>query len=134
MANIVLTNMTVSLNGAQLSGISKAELMVEADDVEITSFSSSGWRSRVGGLKAANVSLSLFDDFAAGALDATLWPLLNTIGTVVLTPNGTAVSASNPSYSFTALINSLPVGGQVGDIAVKEVTWPVSGAVTRATA
>lgn len=134
MANLVLTNMTVSLNGSQLSGLSKVELTVEGDDVETTSYSSSGWRTRVGGLKAANVSMSIFDDFGAGALDATLWPLLNTIGTVVVTPNGTAVGAANPSYSFTALINSLPVGGQVGDIAVKELSWPVSGAVTRATA
>jgi len=134
MANLVLTNMTVSLNGSQLSGLSKVELTVEGDDIETTSYSSSGWRTRVGGLKAANVSMSIFDDFGAGALDATLWPLLNTIGTLVITPNGTAVSATNPSYSCTALINSLPVGGQVGDIAVKELSWPVSGAVTRATA
>jgi hypothetical protein len=134
MANIVLTNMTVSLNGSQLSGISKAMLEVSADDVETTSFSSSGWRSRIGGLQAANLSLSLFDDFATGALDATLWPLLNSVGTVVLTPNGTAVSASNPKWTFNVLINSLPVGGQVGDIATKDLKWPVSGTVTRATA
>lgn len=135
MAKLVLTDVTVSVNGTTLStSVSKAELAIEADDVETTAFGGNGWRTRVGGLKAANLSLSFMQDYAAGSVDATLWPLLNTLGTVVITPNGTAVSATNPSFTCTALINSLTEGGQVGDLATFDVTWPVSGAVTRATA
>ena len=135
MAKLVLTDVSVTINGTSLStSVSKAEIAVESDDVETTSFGGSGWRTRVGGLKAANVSLSFMQDYAAASVDATLWPLLNTIGTVVITPAGTAVSATNPSFTFTCLINSLTEGGQVGDLATFDVTWPVSGAVTRATA
>lgn len=135
MAKLVLTDVTVSINGTALStSVSKAELSIEADDVETTAFGGNGWRTRVGGLKAANVSLTFMQDYAAGAVDATLWPLLNTIGTVVITPAGTAVSATNPSFTFNCLINSLTEGGQVGDLSTFDVTWPVTGAVTRATA
>lgn len=135
MAKLVLTDVNVTINGTSLStSVSKAELSIEADDVETTAFGGNGWRTRIGGLKAANISLSFMQDYAAASVDATLWPLLNTLGTIVITPNGTAVSATNPSFTCVALINGLTEGGQVGDLATFDVTWPVSGAVTRATA
>jgi hypothetical protein len=127
--------MNVTINGTALTtSVGKAELAVESDDVETTAFGGNGWRTRIGGLKAANVSLTFMQDYAAASVDATLWPLLNTLGTIVLTPAGTAVSATNPSFTFTCLINSITEGGQVGDLATFDVTWPISGAVTRATA
>jgi hypothetical protein len=136
VAKLVLTDVNVSVNGTALtSSIGNAELSIESDDVETTSFGSAGgWRTRIGGLKAANVSLTFMQDYAAGSVDATLFPLLNTIGTIVLTPAGTAVSATNPSFTFNCLINALTEGGQVGDLATFDVTWPVTGPVTRATA
>ena len=136
MAKLVLTDVTFTLNGVALtSSVGKAELSLEADDVETTSFGATGgYRTRVGGLKAANVSLTFMQDYAASSVDATLFPLLGSIGTVVITPAGTAVSATNPSFSFNCLINSLTEGGQVGDLATFDVTWPVTGVVTRATA
>lgn len=135
MAKLVLNDMNVTINGTALTtSVGKAELAVESDDVETTAFGGNGWRTRIGGLKAANVSLTFMQDYAAASVDATLWPLLNTLGTIVLTPAGTAVSATNPSFTFTCLINSITEGGQVGDLATFDVTWPISGAVTRATA
>lgn len=135
MAKLVLTDVTVSINGVALStSVKKAELAIEADDVETTAFGGSGWRSRVGGLKAAKVSLSFLQDYAASSVDATLYPLMGSIGTVVITPAGTAVSATNPSFTFNCLINAITEGGQVGDLATFDVTWPVTGAITRATA
>ena len=135
MAKLVLTDVTVTINGTALTtSVSNAELALEADDVETTAFGGNGWRTRIGGLKAANVSLTFMQDYAAASVDATLFPLLGSIGTVVITPAGTAVSATNPSFTFNCLINSLTEGGQVGDLATFDVTWPVTGAVTRATA
>jgi hypothetical protein len=60
--------------------------------------------------------------------------LLGTLGTVVITPTSTAVSATNPSYTATVLINAYGVSGQIGDLSTVSVTWPISGSVTRATA
>ena len=136
MAKLVLTNAVVKINGTDYStNVNQVEIAVTADEVDTTSFSATGWRTVTGGLKSGSVTLSFHNDYAAGALDSTLWPLLNTAATVVVLPNGTAVSASNPSYTFEALVNNLtPVSGAVGDLATQNVTWPISGAVTRATA
>lgn len=136
MAKLVLTNAVVKINGTDYStNVNQVEIAVTADEVDTTSFSATGWRTVTGGLKSGSVTLSFHNDYAAGALDSTLWPLLNTAATVVVLPNGTAVSSSNPSYTFEALVNNLtPVSGAVGDLAVQNLTWPISGAVTRATA
>jgi len=136
MAKLVLTNAVVKINSVDYSAnVNQVEIAVTADEVDTTAFSSTGWRTVTGGLKSGSVTLSFHNDYAAAGLDSALWPLLNTLATVVVLPNGTAATSSNPSYTFTALANNLnPISGAVGDLAVQNVTWPISGEVTRATA
>jgi hypothetical protein len=74
-------------------------------------------------------------DFGAGSVDAVLSPLLATLATVIIRPTSSAVSATNPSYTMTALVTQYsPFASSVGDIASLSVTFPISGTVTRATA
>jgi hypothetical protein len=136
MAKLVLTNAVVKINSVDYSAnVNQVEIAVTSDEVDTTAFSSTGWRTVTGGLKSGSVTLSFHNDYAAGALDGALWPLLNTLATVVVLPNGTAPAAGNPSFSFTALCNNLtPISGSVGDLATQNLTWPISGEVTRATA
>jgi hypothetical protein len=136
MAKFVADNYAITINGTNFStSLASVELSIEADDVETTAFGGSGYRTRVGGLKAANISLEFHQDFAAAALDSVLFPLLNTLATVVIIPAGTTVGASNPSYACTALVTQYnPYSSAVGDLATVSVSWPVSGTVTRATA
>jgi hypothetical protein len=136
MAKLVLTNAVVKINSVDYStNINQVEIAVTSDEVDTTAFSSTGWRTVTGGLKSGSVTLSFHNDFAAAAIDGVLWSALNTIATVVVLPNGTTVGTANPSYTFTALVNNLtPVSGSVGDLATQNLTWPVSGEVTRATA
>lgn len=135
MAVFVATDYKITLNGTNLStSLVQAELALESDEVETTTFGST-WRTKVGGLRTGSVTLQFNQDFAAGAVDATIFPLLNTIGTVVIVPTSSAVSATNPSYTANVLINSYtPFSSSVGDLATLSVTWPTSGTVTRATA
>jgi hypothetical protein len=136
MAKLVLTNAVVKINSVDYSAnVNQVEIAVTADEVDTTAFSSTGWRTVTGGLKSGSVTLSFHNDFAAGALDSALWPLFNTLATVVVLPNGTTAGTSNPSYTFTALVNNLtPISGSVGDLATQNLTWPVSSEITRATA
>jgi hypothetical protein len=136
MAKLVLTNAVVKINGTDYSSnVNQIEIAVTSDEVDTTSFSATGWRTVTGGLKSGSVTISLHTDFAAAGIDSALWPLLNTLATVVVLPNGTTVGTANPSYSFTALCNNLnPISGSVGDLATQNITWPISGEVTRATA
>lgn len=135
MAKFAATDYFVSINGTDFStNLNSVELSQEADDLETTAFGSS-WRTRIGGLKQASLTLNFMQDFGAGSVDATLNPLLGQIGTVVLKPTSGTVNSTNPTYTMTALVTQYsPFASSVGDIATLSVTWPVSGSVVRGTA
>jgi hypothetical protein len=114
--------------------VASVTLDITADEVETTAFGST-YRSRIGGLKDASVSLDFHQDFGAGAVDALLFPLLGSTVAVKIAPTSGTITATNPEYQFTALVTQYqPFAGAVGDLATLSVTWPVSGEVTRATA
>jgi hypothetical protein len=135
MAKFAATDYAITINGAAFStNLNSVELAQEADDLETTAFGQ-GWRTRIGGLKNATVTLNFMQDFGAASVDATLNPLLGAIATVVIKPTSGTASATNPSYTAECLVTQYsPFASSVGDIATLSVTWPVSGTVTRATA
>lgn len=135
MAKYVVTATDVTLNGTDISSAcARAELVINSAEVETTDFGSNGWTEVIGGLKSGSVTLDFHNDFGAGGVSALFQDLVGTIGTVTLTPNGTAVSATNPKYTAEVLVSSFtPVSGAVGDLATFSVTFPTSGAVTYAT-
>lgn len=135
MAKLVLTNVITTIGGVDYSAnINQVEINVSADSVETTAFGSQ-WRSEVSGLKSGTFTVAFHNDYAAAAIDGSLWALFGTLATVVVKPAGTAVGTANPSYTFVANVNNLtPISGSVGDLATQNVTWPISGEVTRATA
>jgi hypothetical protein len=135
MAKLVLTDVVTTIGGVDYSAnINQVEINVSADSVETTSFGSQ-WRQEVSGLKSGTFTVSLHNDYAASAIDGALWNLFGTLATVTVKPAGTAVSASNPAFSFVCNINNLtPVAGAVGDLASQNLTWAISGPVTRSTA
>ena len=48
-------------------------------------------------------------------------------------PVNTTVSASNPKYTFNALVAEWqPLSGAVGELAGVSATWPISGVITKA--
>lgn len=136
MAIFVATDFSVSINGstALASYLTQVELKTSATDVTTTAFGSS-WVTRVAGLKDGTLTLNFNQDYATTTVDATLWPLLGSNATVVIKPTSTAVGASNPAYTAVCLVTDLtPISGQIGDLATFSVTWPTTGAVSRATA
>lgn len=135
MAKFVSTDYKTTINGTDFSSsLSSVSLSIESDDVETTAFGGT-FRTRVGGLKTGSLTLDFFQDFGASSVDSTLFPLLNTLATVVVLPTSAAVSATNPSYTATCLVSQyMPISSAVGDIATLSVTWPTSGTVSRATA
>jgi len=135
MAKFAATDYFVSVAGTDFSqNLNSVELAIEADDLETTAFGQ-GFRTRIGGLKQASLTLNFMQDFGAGSVDAVLSPLLATLATVIIRPTSSLVSATNPSYTMTALVTQYsPFASSVGDIASLSVTFPISGTVTRATA
>ena len=135
MPKFAATDYSVTINGTNFSdSLNSVELAQEADNLETTAFGST-WRTRIGGLKQATLTLNFMQDTAAGSVDATLNPLLGSLATVVIKNTSATVSSTNPTYTMTALVTQYsPFASSVGDISTFSVTWPVSGTVTRATA
>lgn len=135
MAKMVFTTTYIALGGTDLSSYcNKAELSVEVEEKEVTTFGSGGNKEIIGGLKSGTLALEFKNDYAAGLLDAILWPLLGTVVTFELRPTSAAVGTSNPKWTGSVLINGLSAGGGVGDEATQSQSFPTTGAITRATA
>lgn len=133
MAKLVLTNSNVTLGGTDISSyVASVTLTISVNEVETTAFGS-GATTRVGGLQDNSVTLSLHQDFSA--IEGLVYPLIGSTTSLVIKPNGTAVGTANPSYTMTPLVTEwTPVNGAVGELATADITWPVSGTVTKATA
>jgi len=136
MARIVLTNAFISVGGVDLSDlVASVTLNKTFDVVETTAFSSTAAKTRVAGLEDNSITLEFHQDYATGEVEQTIYPLLGTAAAVIVKPNGSSTSAFNPSYTCSAIISEwTPINGSVGELATASVTWPVTGAITKAVA
>jgi hypothetical protein len=136
MARIVLTNAYISVGGVDLSDLVASVTLNETFDiVETTAFSSTAAKTRVAGLEDNSITLEFHQDYATGEVEQTIYPLLGTAAAVIVKPNGSSTSAFNPSYTCSAIISEwTPINGSVGELATASVTWPVTGAITKAVA
>ena len=146
MARLVLTNVEVTIGGVDLSNhIASVTLGSTYDVVETTAFAGvsgsagnvpNAAKTRVAGLVDNSVTLEFHQDFEAASVEATIYPLLGTVAAVTVQPvNAGTVSATNPLYSFSAVVSEwTPLNGAVGELATASVTWPITGAVTKTTA
>lgn len=134
MARIVLTDVGVVIGGVDLSDhVASVEISQNFDEVETTAFTDGG-RTRVAGLEDSSLTLSFHQDFADASVDATIAPLVGGTTSFNIGPLGTAVAAAGtaPRYTGTVLVTEWsPLNGAVGDLSTADVTWPVSGKITR---
>jgi hypothetical protein len=136
MARIVLTNAFISVGGVDLSDlVASVTLNSTFDVVETTAFTSTAAKTRVAGLADNSITLEFHQDYATNEVEQTIYPLLGQASTVIVKPNGSTTSAFNPSYTASAIISEwTPINGSVGELATASVTWPVTGAITKAVA
>ena len=136
MARIVLTDAFISVGGVDLSDrVASVTLSETFDIVETTAFSSTAAKTRVAGLEDNSITLEFHQDYATSEVEQTIYPLLGTAAAVIVKPNGSSTSAFNPSYTCSAIISEwTPINGSVGELATASVTWPVTGAITKAVA
>ena len=90
-------------------------------------------QSRKGGLKDWSIDITWNQDFASGAVDATLFPLVGTNPAVKLRPvASSSVGATNPSYEGTGFLGDYGFGGNVGDLLPATTRISAAGTLTRA--
>lgn len=133
MSTFALLNEYVEINSVDLSDhVRQATLALEASQLDSTAMGDD-WSEVTGGLKSGTITLEFLDDFAAGEVDDTLWPLFGTVTTFLVRPDAGAVSSTNPNYSGSLFIAQHNVGGSLNEMAGKSLTLPTSGTVSRAT-
>lgn len=101
------------------------------DELEVTAMGDTSHRFAAG-LQAATLSIDFFNDWDAGSVLATLNAAAGTtLAVSLITVKGTVVSASNPSYQFSILVNNLtPIGsGGVADEAMSSLSFTVNSAL-----
>ena len=135
MAVFLNNKVGVKVNSVDLSDHATAVTINRTfDELEVTAMGDSGHKI-VKGLEASSVTIDFLNDTAAANVLATLQAAWGTNVTVVfLQDKGTAVSATNPLYTMTCLVNNTTdINGAVADLSMQSVTWNVSGTITVAT-
>ena len=135
MAVFLSNNVGVKVNSVDLSDhVTSVVLNRNFDELEVTAMGDSGHKF-VKGLEASSVTIDFLNDTASANVLATLQAAWGTNVTIVLLQTkGTAVSATNPLYTMTCLINNTTdINGAVGDLSTQSLTFNVSGTIAVAT-
>ena len=112
--------------------VSAVTLTQTVDEIEVTSMGDLAHKFAAG-LQSANLTIDFFNDWAASQVMQTLNAAFGaTIAVSMITIKGTTVSAANPTYQFSILVNNLtPVGsGGVSDEASSSLSFTVNTTVT----
>ena len=125
----------LTVNAVDLSSLVSNVVINRAfDELETTALGDSGHRF-VKGLEASSISIDFFNDSASSKTLQTLQTNWGSNVTVTFKQVDAVVSATNPLYTMTCLINNTtPVNGAVGDLSTQSVTWNVSGTIAVTTA
>lgn len=126
MGKIVLKKPVIIIDGVDLTKRARSlTIDMPDDEVDLSTFGSQ-FKETGKGLSDASIVIDFLQDFAAGMVDATLWPLKENDETFVMAVKAfeTAASATNPQYKMTAnLFNYSPLAGAVGEAVSTEVTF-----------
>jgi hypothetical protein len=124
MAIYLSNNVVVTLNSVALSDhVTSATINRSFDELEVTAMGDTAHKF-VKGLEASTITLDFLSDTAAANVNATLQAAWGTTVALTLKQTSAAVSATNPLYSTTVLVNNTTdINGAVADIATQSITF-----------
>jgi hypothetical protein len=102
------------------------------DELEVTAMGDSAHKF-VAGLQSGTFTIDFINDWASSQVMQTLNDAFGkTLSVSVITVKGTTVSAANPTYQFSILVNNLtPIGtAGVAEVATSSVTFTLNSALT----
>lgn len=130
MAVYLANTGVLTVNAVDLSSlVTNVTINRSFDELEITSLGDSGHKF-VKGLEASSISIDFLNDSASSKTLQTLQTNWGNNVTVTFKQKDAVVSAENPLYTMTCLINNTtPVSGSVSELSMQSVTWNVSGTI-----
>lgn len=135
MSEFAHENAYLVINSVDLSNKTRsAQINGTAENLDKTAMGQTS-RTYIIGLLDSSISVEFNDDLAAGSVDATIFAAYAARANVtgVYRAVNAAISTSNPEYQFTIVPNQWNIGGSIGQLATKSLTFPISGALVRDT-
>ena len=114
------------------SYVTNAVINQIVDELEVTSMGSTAHQF-VAGLQSGTFQIDILNEWATSQVMQTLNEAFGkTLAVSVITVKGTTVSAANPTYQFSILVNNLtPIGtGGVAELATSSLSFTINSAVT----
>ena len=130
MAVFLNNGVVLTINSVDLSDhVTAVTINRSFDELEVTAMGDSGHKF-VKGLEASSITIDLLNDTASQETLQTLQAVWGTNTTVTVKQTSAVVSATNPLYTMTCLINNTTdVNGSVSDLSTQSLTFNVSGTI-----
>jgi hypothetical protein len=138
MAKLILTDASITVDSVDLSDHANQVVITSEKDLQDVTGFGSAMKENLLGLGDGTIAITLFQDYASGSVDDTLWSIHDDgeAVTIVVKPTSSAVGATNPSYTMTGVLASYtPLNGSVGEASTIEATFTNAGSsgIVRAT-
>ncbi len=135
MAEQVFTDASVVIDSVDLSDHVKSVSIDYSVETHDNTAMGDTTRSKISGFKNWTITCEFMQDYASASVDATLFDLVGASSfTITVKPTSAAVSATNPSFSGSAILeNYQPVNAAIGELGTVSVTFNSAGTLTRAT-
>ena len=130
MAVFLNNGVVLTINSVDLSDhVTAVTINRSFDELEVTAMGDGGHKF-VKGLEASSITIDLLNDTASSETLQTLQAVWGTNTTVTVKQTSAVVSATNPLYTMTCLINNTTdVNGSVSDLSTQSLTFNVSGTI-----
>jgi hypothetical protein len=130
MAVFLNNGVVLTVNAVDLSDhVTAVTINRSFDELEVTAMGDSGHKF-VKGLEASSITIDFLNDTATGEVLQTLQAAWGTTVTVTAKQTSEAVSAANPLYTMSCLINNTTdINGSVADLSAQSLTFNVNGTI-----
>lgn len=127
MSSLILKDARIEINAVVVSTYGNSvNLDLQKEEQDDTAFGDNA-RARLAGLEDPGLGAGFNQDFAAAALDATLFAAWSAgaVVTCKVRPTSGTITTSNPEYVGGFLPSKYsPFGNSVGDAAKSSIQWP----------
>ena len=130
MAIFLSNGVVVTLNSVALSDhVTSATINRSFDELEVTAMGDTAHKF-VKGLEASTITLDFLNDTAASNVLATLQAAWGTTVPLTLKQTSAIVSATNPEYQTTVLVNNTTdINGSVSEISTQSITFTCNSVI-----
>jgi len=130
MAIYLSNGVVVTLNSVALSDhVTSATINRSFDELEVTAMGDTAHKF-VKGLEASTITLDFLNDNVASNVLQTLQAAWGTTVPLTLKQTSAAISAANPEYQTTVLVNNTTdINGAVADISTQSITFTCNSVI-----